>query len=83
MIADFRLPIGACATESDFRNAIGSPGKLLYPLYGFCCGRLCNSFCSIMKCVSTGSYILVYSYLDLSASRLKVTNRIHTLGHAF
>ena len=35
-----------------------------------------------MKCVSTGSYI-VYSYLDLCASRLKVTKTESTLliGH--
>ena len=32
-----------------------------------------------MNCVSTGSYILVYSYLDLRASRLKVTKTESTL----
>ena len=40
---------------------------------------------SIVKSVSTGAYILVYSYLDFRASRFTESdkNRTHTLGHAY
>ena len=60
---------------------IDSPGRLDSELCYLtdCAALWLIVYRSIMRCVSTGSYILTYSYLAICISRLKLTKTESTL----